>query len=96
MTIAIKCIYDSSNITLHTNDLKIYNETVSLKDDQGNSIVITNFSHNFQLQFFVIQLSGMLIHDRMYHLRMSFRGNLNDDLAGFYRSSYINGKGEKR
>lgn len=40
-------------------------------------------------QYMVLQLNGMLASGQRYRLYTEFTGELADDLAGFYRSEYI-------
>lgn len=46
-------------------------------------------------QYLVVQLNGQLQPGQRYRLFSSFVGELADDLAGFYRSEYIDGSGNR-
>ena len=96
MSILIECRQDTRNVTLHTNDIIIYNESVTLVDDKQLSSDIFNLSVDTKLQFFIIFLNDGLKQGKQYKLSIKFRGNLNEDLAGFYRSSYRDDNGLKR
>ncbi|XP_053202337.1 aminopeptidase N-like [Panonychus citri] len=142
----VKIILDvrqsTNRITLHANDLTIYNESIKVerltfntmetskltdnnkqqstnRNNQisgGNSgdiddglssflvpksrtirsivnstksiIPIVSTSIEKENDFFIINLSTDLIAGNSYSITMRFLGNLNKDLAGFYRSSY--------
>ncbi|KFU93522.1 Aminopeptidase N, partial [Chaetura pelagica] len=47
-------------------------------------------------QYLVVQLKGFLQKDQRYRLFTIFTGELADDLAGFYRSEYVDGAGTKK
>ncbi|KAM9275352.1 aminopeptidase N [Morus bassanus] len=47
-------------------------------------------------QYLVVQLDGMLQKGQRYRLFSIFTGELADDLAGFYRSEYIDESGVKK
>ncbi|CAG2117328.1 unnamed protein product [Medioppia subpectinata] len=97
VTILIECKEDTDNITVHINDMTIYNESVVLLDDREKHLsYISNFSHETKRQFFIIHLNTNLKRGKNYILKIKFKGNLNDDLSGFYRSSYKDSAGNKR
>ncbi|XP_075015741.1 aminopeptidase N [Calonectris borealis] len=47
-------------------------------------------------QYLVVQLAGPLQKDQRYRLFSTFTGELADDLAGFYRSEYVDESGIKK
>lgn len=96
MTILIECTEDTNNITLHTNDIIVHNESVTLSDLRSLAVDISDFGVDTKLQFFIIFLNTDLRRGEQYLLKIKFKGNLNDDLAGFYRNSYKNDSGQKR
>lgn len=92
----MECREETHNITLHINDITIYNDSVSLFGQQKLVSYISNFTYDTKLQFFIIHLNNALKNGNQYILKIRFRGNLNDDLAGFYRSSYKDSNGNKK
>ncbi|XP_054161981.1 aminopeptidase N-like [Oppia nitens] len=97
VTIWLECRQSTDNITVHINDIVIYNESVYLLDDRKQQLpYISHFSHETKRQFFIIHLNTYLKHGKQYILQIKFKGNLNDDLSGFYRSSYKDSAGNKR
>lgn len=97
VTISLNCTEDTNNITLHINDIIIYNDSILLFDDSGTQLpYISNFTQELKLQFFIINLHKNLKHGKKYIIKIKFKGNLNDDLAGFYRSSYKDDNNNKR
>ncbi|RWS25454.1 aminopeptidase N-like protein, partial [Leptotrombidium deliense] len=108
VSIKVECREDIDSITLHVNDIIIYNETIdvlrltsNLSSAASTSIDtdLANLSqdervewkaseHDFERQFFVIRLRRKLKRNNVYIVSMSFKGNLNNELVGFYRSTY--------
>lgn len=83
---------DTSNVTLHANDLEIEPESVRLMDlESGNAIGVRSLSNDSETQFFVTHAEEDLRMGRQYQIEMKFLGHLNDELQGFYRSSYTVG-----
>jgi aminopeptidase N len=55
---------------------------------KGNKIAVDRLSNDTARQFFIIHLGQPLSEGKQYRVSMSYLGNLNDVLQGFYRSSY--------
>lgn len=88
MSIRIKCLEATDNITLHTNDLQLDEKTLSLSGNGSTSTVmpkVKGLSQDKQLQYSIIQLDSQLEAGQEYVLGIDFVGSLNDDLAGFYK-----------
>lgn len=89
---------------MHFNDLIIFNETLriiplsnnSLENSLAVQIKPTHFYLDYEQQLYTIVLDRSLEAGKFYSVSMRFRGNLNDDLCGFYRSSYNTSGGEQR
>lgn len=54
----------------------------------GEKLSIDRLSNDTARQFFIIHLRQPLSEGKQYRVSMSYVGNLNDVLQGFYRSSY--------
>jgi hypothetical protein len=89
--ILIKVLEPSSNnITLHIKDMKIFENTVSVKDSRSEKdLKIIGFGYDDPRQFFIIKLDEKLSSGQTINVSIGFLGELNDDLSGFYRSSYF-------
>ncbi|CAG9818441.1 unnamed protein product [Phaedon cochleariae] len=94
------CVHTIHNITLHSKDLEIKEEAITLKDVSSNdskALKILKIELQKDNDFLIIHLNEPLLAGRKYQLFISFRGHLDDGLAGFYRSSYFDKqKKEKR
>lgn len=81
---------NSNNITLHIQDMTIFENTVQVIDNVTNqNLVITGFGYDNPRGFLIIYLRDGLTQGQSLRLKIDFIGNLNDDLSGFYRSSYF-------
>ncbi|XP_061390812.1 thyrotropin-releasing hormone-degrading ectoenzyme-like [Musca vetustissima] len=96
VSIEFEVLEETSNITLHVRNLTVDKEQIALHNIPGD-VDVNNF--NFCLQnietipehdYYIIQLCEPLSSGQRYNLTLSFEGILNDDLTGYYRSSYVN------
>ena len=55
----------------------------------GN-INVTEHQFDKEREFYVINLSKPIVNGNLYRISLDFTSSLNDDLRGFYRSSYKN------
>lgn len=97
VAILVHCATETSNVTLHIKDLNVSDVSVNDAASAGGSRVEHDrYDEDKRLQFLVIKLKRPLNAGSNYTIRMNFVGHLNDDLAGFYRSSYVDASGHKR
>jgi aminopeptidase 2 len=91
--ITTTAISDTKNISLHYDSITVNNVTVTGSD--GADIFV---SHNYteDTDIFTITLSTELKIGENYTIHIDYTGILHDDMAGFYRSSYITADGEQR
>ncbi|KAI1280556.1 Aminopeptidase N [Halotydeus destructor] len=99
VTIELYCNQSTSNITFHINDLDLFNDTIRLTrlGNASQVLELSHFVHNVDQQLFSVVLSqGQVLEPgNSYSLDIRFRGRLNDELAGFYRSAYNDSAGQK-
>uniref|UniRef100_A0A8C1PXS2 Aminopeptidase n=1 Tax=Cyprinus carpio TaxID=7962 RepID=A0A8C1PXS2_CYPCA len=91
--VALTCIKETNLIIIHSNKLNytltLENHHAKLTGLGGTSApAILKTWFQTQTQFMVILLNEKLEVGKSYWLYMEFRGELSDDLAGFYRSQY--------
>ncbi|CAO1393773.1 unnamed protein product [Diamesa tonsa] len=81
-----------SSIVLHANELNIdkweINETGALNKDSG---VFDNSTYEVKTHKWTIPLKDFMKINTEYQLRVEYTGALNDEMKGFYRSSYKEG-----
>lgn len=79
----------TNNITLHINDLSILSSDVKVFDTAENlEFQVKNLTRDLDKQFFIIHLNDFLVETKQYNVSIRYKGILNDQLQGFYRSSY--------
>ncbi|XP_069173006.1 LOW QUALITY PROTEIN: uncharacterized protein [Procambarus clarkii] len=97
--IEIEVLEPTSNITLHILDIITKNETIKVvpsDDVNGTGIEVQQNLYDNDRQFYTGVLAEELEVGRNYILSMQFLGYLNDELVGFYRSTYTDEDGNTR
>lgn len=81
-------------ITVHTKNLEIFSAEVFFNE----LVLVREKDHVYDdvTSKFTIHLKDALTLGYSYKIRMSYKGQMDDDLLGFYRSSYIKPNGEVR
>jgi len=88
---------DTNNVTLHAVDMKIDKDFTSIKEYSTSNktnkikIGIAEQRNDTDRQFHVIRTLDTLRKGKQYIVYLKFIGYLNDNLCGFYRSSYMVG-----
>ncbi|XP_021377931.1 uncharacterized protein LOC110466016 isoform X1 [Mizuhopecten yessoensis] len=91
ITMYVRCVERTNNITLHAVNLDIDEQTIRLADKTGGEVTVSKVSQDNDRQFVILHLSGYLTAGRNYTLSMSFSGQLGDNMVGMYYSSYQHG-----
>ena len=78
------------SITLHSQDLKIFENSVKVLGVNQENYEIIGFGYEEATHFLTIYLSKELPVDSKLKLSIDYLGELKEDLMGFYRSSYFN------
>ncbi|KAB0800625.1 hypothetical protein PPYR_05232 [Photinus pyralis] len=97
--IRVKCIKETNQVVLHSEGLTINTNGTTVKTidaDVKNSIKLTNFSFNEENDFFTIILDQPLKLDQKYEIFIPFNRTLDQNLDGYYRSSYDNPKTKRK
>ena len=84
----------SDSITLHIYDITIHERDVTVLKEDGSMVDIVGHGYDEERQFYIIQLAEAPVASKL-KVSIFFTGVLNDELAGFYRSSYTE-DGEKK
>ncbi|KAG8440629.1 hypothetical protein GDO86_006396 [Hymenochirus boettgeri] len=89
------CSEPTNLILIHSNKLNhtLFNKEFHaiLRDDALKEVQLTKTFLQKTTQFLVVQVNSMLQPNKQYSLYTEFVGELADDLAGFYRSEYVEG-----
>ena len=81
--IMVKILEPTSRITLHIRDIQIYENLVQVENRN-----VIGHGYDAQREFYIIYVDKELETGSTVKVSISFLANLNDDLSGFYRSSY--------
>nr|XP_027211530.1 glutamyl aminopeptidase-like [Penaeus vannamei] len=97
MKVEVEVLDTTSNIILHMLDIIAKNDTVKVLTSgsvEQRQVGIRSQQYDPVRQFYVVQMEEELMKGQTYTLQMEFLGYLNDQLRGFYSSSYkgINGE----
>lgn len=96
-TITLKPIEDTNIIIFHVNNITINKHSVVVKSKKLDSKPIEiNDQDYIQGQKYRIHLNEHLKTGEEYQLDMTFNGELNRHLQGFYRSQYNDRLGNER
>ncbi|XKL66949.1 hypothetical protein PGB90_010369 [Kerria lacca] len=97
VSIVIRVLDDTKNITLHALNLNIsewhVRESSELISDHEKfpdekEVEILDTSYDREREFFILHLADYLKRSSQYEVHLRYTGFINDDLQGFYRSSY--------
>jgi aminopeptidase N len=89
--IKIKVNENCKNITLHSTMLKIHRNLTTIQKITENENQSVNIKNQFFVepkQFLVIETEEELEREQNYTLKISYVGQIRDNLQGFYKSSY--------
>lgn len=92
VAIDLRVFEASSNITLHARQLNI--QFVQLMTKNRTLVPLNPFSYDRTTEFLVIPTQTELQQDTNYILTIEYIGVLRSDQHGFYKTSYVNSKGE--
>ncbi|XP_060526595.1 aminopeptidase N-like [Cylas formicarius] len=97
--IETSCVSPTSNITLHSKSLEIFENEVTLRDISSKvprEVRNLKIAYDIPNDFLIIILEESLKEDHRYEIFIRFRGKLDDGLAGFYRSSYVDKQSKEK
>ncbi|XP_026836420.1 aminopeptidase Ey [Drosophila erecta] len=90
--IAIEVLQNTNNITLHSKNLHINESRIALKQisSEGNTdICVSSTEVNSLHDFYILNTCKELLTGHVYELTLPFSAELNRQLEGYYRSSYV-------
>ncbi|KAM5171354.1 aminopeptidase N-like [Mantella aurantiaca] len=83
-----RCVNSTNLVIIHSKKLN-YTKNIVLKDDAERDIIIKREQLVDKTYYLVLHLAESLQSGKTYTLHTEFIGELADDLAGFYRSEYV-------
>lgn len=90
----IVALKETKELIFHGVELTIHEVSFYGKED-GEAVEIVNRVEDAPRHFHILTLGNSLVVGKHYVLNITYTGILNDDLHGFYRSSYED-KGKKK
>ncbi|XP_071788435.1 aminopeptidase N-like isoform X2 [Asterias amurensis] len=98
VSIKVECNRPTQTITLHTKNLTLHRNPIVKSRSAGAAAEDLFQSYKFvgEFDFLVITLREELQVAQDYEISIAYSGELNENLYGFYRSSYTAANGEKR
>lgn len=78
-----------NSIVLHQRDLTFGNDQIRLTRENDVTQISVTASHNDTTNKLTLNLSTSLVQNQKYTLRIEYTGLLNNNMYGFYRSSYV-------
>lgn len=88
---------DTNEIILHTKNLTI--DAINLFANNNvieNHSINTTYKYENTTNFLIITTTETLVEKLFYRLEIKYHGELASDGSGFFRSSYVDAKGEKK
>ncbi|CAI9570874.1 unnamed protein product [Staurois parvus] len=83
-----RCENSTTLVIIHSKKLN-YTKNVVLQDDTDRDVTINREQLVEKTNYLVLHLAESLQSGKTYRLHTEFIGELADDLAGFYRSEYV-------
>ncbi|XP_054433561.1 aminopeptidase N [Pteronotus mesoamericanus] len=99
-TVRFMCKEPTDVIIIHSKKLNYTktpeNHMVSLRGVGNTPVPVIDRTELVEAtEYLVVHLKGQLQKDSLYEMDSKFQGELADDLAGFYRSEYMDGTNKK-
>jgi len=89
------CANLTTKVLLHAHDLNITSISVSSEFDKDNG-VDGNWTYDEVTQFLGVNLKKECQVSTDYAIEIYYTGSINEDLDGFYKSTYVDLSGKKR
>ena len=88
VNISFVCLNPTNRIVLNVKDLLILNETIDIHSQNETVFFNKNWLYDNQAETMTIFLYRYCQKNVCYSLAIEFSGNISENIAGFYRSSY--------
>lgn len=89
MIMYLTCVQSTNQIVFHAIDLYVEEDTVEVHDSNGQLIPLRDsIQYESRRNFMTVTLTQTCTENENYTLALKYRGLINEDLVGFYQSSY--------
>lgn len=95
VSIQLRATEVTSYIVLHQRQLTILSAQLSVGESAVQSWTEEQIEYDEITEFLTFNLDAPLSTTETYTLRISYKGDLREDEAGYYRSSYVNENGDE-
>ena len=97
ITIHFTCVEPTKQIIFHSVNLNLDADSLRLTSTSGSNDVIVEkkIKYDSVRDFSIVSMSKECAKNAEYSLHLKYTGQISTSLFGFYRSSYINEKGER-
>jgi len=85
----MKCVEATNTIVLHSNSLNIDTESVVVVNGFGAICPLDSISFDPKKDLMYVKSTENFKSGEKYVLNIRFTGNITDQLAGYYKSSYV-------
>lgn len=89
VSILYKCVEPTNRIVLHELDIVVHKIRLGAARQRSQEVPMSRVEHDAKREFLIINLDSPCVRNTQYTLSVEYMGHLNDILAGFYRSSYL-------
>ncbi|XP_058444532.1 aminopeptidase N-like [Malaya genurostris] len=97
VNITVRSRYNSIDITLHSKNLSIAENNISIRDlYHKRQVKIFAIAYDPRNDFLIIRTAGLFREGHRYRLSIPFEAELKADVIGYYRSSYLNSESGQR
>ena len=100
VVIQFSCVNNTSVFVAHMKDIDIYNSSLKIEshhDSSFNELNNIRYQYDSVTQFLIINLENQMFKKGFaYKFIAQFKGYTKNDNAGFYKSSYIDSKNQKK
>ncbi|KAJ9579419.1 hypothetical protein L9F63_024473 [Diploptera punctata] len=94
--ITVTAITDSNNITLHYDDLEILETPSVISPDNLQALEVVETNYDNDTNFYTLYFNDTLVPQQEYVIGIKYIGDLEQDMSGFYKSSYNTTNNETR
>ena len=99
ISIDFRCLRATNKLVMHMRNLVLKNSTLKITsstDEQFSSKLNFPWTYDPVTDFFTAEFSQQFKVDYSYTFSVEFKGFINNDETGFYRSSYVDSNENKK
>ncbi|PSN55741.1 Aminopeptidase N [Blattella germanica] len=94
--ITVTAAMDTDKVVLHYDDMEILETPVITCVDGIENFEVVGTDYDNETNFYSLELNDTLVMGQEYVIHIEFEGDLDQDMVGFYKSSYNNSNNETK